>query len=130
MTLKTLKTLKPLRQLHYPNDRQAAAAVVACAVLLAVLVVMWLAVETHTALLSQQLDGDDVRRRQLTEEANQLWQQIGDITSPAQMKRRMQEAGYGTPAGTQYLFVPTAALSSTITVSATASPSRGGRGQP
>ncbi len=101
--------MKTLRRLHYPSEGHAAAAVIACAVLLAVLVVMWLAVATNTAMLSQQLDANDARQRQLTEEANRLWKQIGDVTSPGEMKQRMQEAGYGTPAGTQYLFVPTAA---------------------
>jgi hypothetical protein len=100
--------LKALKQLHYPNNRQAMAAVIACAVLLAVLVVMWLAVATNTALLNQQLDQNDANQRQLTEEANQLWRHIGDVTSPAQMKTRMQQAGFGTPASTLYLFVPTA----------------------
>jgi hypothetical protein len=121
--------LKALKQLHYPNNRQALAAVIACAVLLAVLVVMWLAVATNTALLNQQLDQNDANQRHLTEEENQLWRQIGDVTSPAQMKARMQQAGFGTPASTLYLFIPTATavISPTVT-GASSAPSGGGGG--
>ena len=102
--------MKALKQLHYPNNRQAMAAVVACAVLLILLIIMWLAMTTNTALLNQQLDANDATQRALTEEANQLWRQIGDVTSPAQMKSRMQATGFGTPSGTQYLFIPTATV--------------------
>jgi hypothetical protein len=99
--------LNRLKQFHYPTNRQAMAAVVACAVLLAALVVMWLAVATNTALLHQRLDETDIRQRQLTEDANGLWKEIGDVTSPAEVTRRLQKAGFGTPAGTEYMFVPT-----------------------
>jgi methionine-rich copper-binding protein CopC len=102
--------LKKLKQFHYPTSRQAIAAVIACAVLLSALVVVWLAVTTNTAILHQKLDQSDVRQRQLTEDANAIWKEIGDITSPAQMTSRMQSAGFGTPAGTEYIVAPTATL--------------------
>ena len=110
-----------LKQFHYPTSRQAIAAAIACAVLLSALVVMWLAVATNTAILHQKLDASDVRQRQLTEDANGLWKEIGDITAPAEMTRRMQQAGFGTPDGTEYMVVPTAAVVISPTV-----PSSGG----
>ena len=125
--------MKVLRKLHYPNDRHAVAAVIACAVLLTILVVMWLAVATNTALLSQQLDDNETTLRQLTEEANHLWKQIGDVTSPAQMKHRMQVAGFGPPTEMQYLLVPTATVqvsSTPVTSSKNASATPEERGQP
>jgi hypothetical protein len=113
--------LNRLKQFHYPTSRQAIAAVIACAVLLCALVVMWLAVATNTAILHQKLDASDVRQRQLTEDANGIWKEIGDITAPTEMTRRMQQAGFGTPAGTEYMVVSTA----TVVISPTV-PANGG----
>ena len=112
--------MRTIKQLHYPTNRQAIAAVIACAVLLTLLIVMWLALATSTAIVHQQLDESDARQRQLTEQANQLWMEIGDVTSPTEMNRRMKEAGFGTPAGTEYLFVPTIPTVSAVMTPTTA----------
>jgi sensor c-di-GMP phosphodiesterase-like protein len=94
--------------MRYPTSRQAIAAVIACAVLLIALIVLWLTMVTNIALLHQRLDSYETRQRQLTEDANGLWKEIGDVTSPEQMNRRMEAAGFGTPAASEYLVIPTA----------------------
>ncbi len=91
------------KQFRYPSNRQALMAAVSSGVLLFTLVVLWLAVSTHTALMSRQLDIYDRQSQSVTDETNALWKQIGDITSPQEMERRMKAAGYSAPDGVQFL---------------------------
>ncbi|MCL5274226.1 MAG: hypothetical protein M1434_05700 [Chloroflexi bacterium] len=108
-----------LKQFRYPSNRQALMAAVCSGILLFTLVILWLAISTHTALMSRQLDAYDAQLAQITDETNSLWKQIGDITAPLEMDRRMRDAGYTVPDRVEFLMSqPTATVvSSTVTLS-------------
>ena len=111
--------MQKLKQFRYPSNRQALMAAVCSGVLLFTLVVLWLAVSTHTALMSRELDGYDAQLAQITDETNSLWKQIGDATAPREMDRRMRAAGYAIPDQVEFLVAqPTATVvTSTVTLS-------------
>ena len=111
------------KQFRYPTNRQALMAAIASAAVLITLVVLWLAVITHTALLNRQLDDYDAQRDQLTHETNLLWKQVGEITAPQEMERRMRDAGFVPPAGMEFLVQAT----STVNISPTSSLGGGGK---
>ena len=106
-----------LRQFRYPSIRHAFFAALFSGILLSVFVVVWLFISTRTALQNNQLAELENRQTQLAQETNLLWKQLGEITSPQEMNRRMAEAGYVVPEGIEFLLpAPTAVISPTVTL--------------
>lgn len=85
------------------SDRQAVAMALLSGLALAVLVVVWLTMITRTALLNQRLDELDARQVQLTEEINQTWIQIGQLTSVQVMEDRARRLGFKPAERVEYL---------------------------
>lgn len=107
-----------VRTLHV-NDRSAVAmAIVSSAVLIALMAV-WLTVSTRTVLLNQRLDELDARHARLTDEINQTWTEIGEVTSPRAMEDRAKRLGFRPAERIEYLVtMPDAAPAITMTHSA------------
>ena len=105
-----------LKQFRYPSIRQAFFAALFSGILLGVFVVLWLFISTRTALQNNQLDELESRHIQLAQDINLLWKQLGEITSPKEMNRRMAGSGYIVPEDTEFLLpLPTAVISATVT---------------
>lgn len=85
------------------SDRQAAAMALLSGLALAALIVVWLTMITRTALLNQRLDELDARQVQLTEEINQTWIQIGQVTSVQVMEDRARRLGFKPAERVEYL---------------------------
>ena len=108
------------KQFRYPTNRQALMAALASGAIFIILVLLWLAVTTRTTLLNRQLDDLDAQRDQITQQTNLVWKQIGEITSPQEMDRRMRDAGFVPPEGIEYL------VQATVTVPISPALSLGG----
>jgi len=109
------------------SKRQATALAVASGALLAGLIVVWLTMSTRTALLDRQLEQLDSRQTNLTDQINQTWTQIGNVTSPRAMEERAKRLGYKPPDNIEYLVTtPDATVAMTVTavVTTTTTPSR------
>ncbi|MDW8351527.1 MAG: hypothetical protein RML99_06415 [Anaerolineae bacterium] len=85
------------------SDRQAAVMAIVSSAVLAALTVVWLTVSTRTALLNQRLDDLDARYAQLTDEINQTWTAIGEVTSPQAMEDRARRLGFQPAERIEYL---------------------------
>lgn len=104
------------KQIRYPSVRQAFFAAFFSGILLGVFVVLWLSISTNTALQNNQLDELESRQIRIAQDVNQLWTQLGEITSPREMNRRMTEAGFVAPQDIEFLLAaPTAVISVTVT---------------
>ena len=87
------------------SDRRAAAMAILSGSVLVVLIVVWLALSTRTALLNQQLDELDAKHARLTDEINQTWMEIGEVTSPRMMEDRARRLGFKPAERIEYLVV-------------------------
>ncbi|HEY3290432.1 MAG TPA: hypothetical protein VGK87_09920, partial [Anaerolineae bacterium] len=86
------------------------------AAILITMAVLWLVVSTDTALMNRKLHLYDDRQEQILQETNQLWTQLGQVTSAQEMDKRMHEAGFAPPQGLEFM-VPrpvTATITSTL----------------
>ncbi len=107
------------------SKRQATALAVASGALLAGLIVVWLTMSTRTALLDRQLEQLDSRQTQLTDQINQTWTQIGDVTLPQAMEERAGRLGYKPADEIEYLVTTpdaTAAMTVTAVLTTTTTP--------
>jgi hypothetical protein len=114
-----MKTLKGwLNKLHEVNvsDRQAVALAVVSGLALTGLIVVWLAMSTRTALLSQQLEDLDARQTQLTDAINRTWTVMGEATAPRAMEGRARQLGFKPAEQIEYLVTTpeSAVISATI----------------
>jgi hypothetical protein len=105
-----------LKQFRYPSNRQAFFAMLFSGILLVVFIFLWLYISTRTALMNNELAELEGRQFTLTQNTNLLWTELGQITSPEQMKLRMDKEGFITPEDKEFLVpAPTAVISPTIT---------------
>lgn len=93
---------RKMRTLEVDNRHATAMAVVSSVVLIA-LVVVWLGVSTRTALLNQQLDALDAEYARLTDEINQTWTEIGEVTALRAMEERARRLGFQPAERIEYL---------------------------
>jgi hypothetical protein len=122
--MKTLKGwLSKLRTVNV-SDRQAVALAAASGLALTGLIVVWLAMSTRTALLSQQLEDLDAQQTQLTDEINRTWTVIGEASAPRAMEGRARQLGFKPAEQIEYLVTTpeSSAISATITVTEPTSP--------
>lgn len=101
--------------------RKAVLLAVGSTALLLVLMVIWLGMSTQTALLDKQLEDLDGTQTALTDQINQTWTEIGEVTSPRMMEPRARQLGFAPAAQIEYLIVtpavtPTETLTATTTV--------------
>ena len=97
---------------------RAAMLLAACSsALLLGLMVIWLGMSTRTALLDKQLEDLDGTQTALTDQINQTWTQIGEVTSPRVMEPRAWQLGFEPARRIEYLIV-----SPTITATVTVTP--------
>jgi hypothetical protein len=98
------------------GGRYAATMAILSGSLLVALIVVWLALSTRTALLNQQLDELDAKHARLTDEINQTWTEIAEVTSPQIMEDRARRLGFKPAERVEYLVV---ALDATPVATAT-----------
>ena len=96
------------------STRQAAAFAVVSGLLFTGLMVVWLTMSTRTALLNQQIEELDHKQTDLTDQINQTWTEIGNVTSPQQMESRARQLGY-QPADKIEFLVTTPEVTTTAT---------------
>ena len=97
------------------SNRQAAALAVFSGLLLMALMVTWLTMSTRTALLDRQLEQLDQKQTGVTDEINQTWTEIGDVTAPKAMEDRARRLGYKPADKIDYLVTTTTTLTGTVT---------------
>jgi len=85
------------------SDRQALSIAALSGVLLIALIVIWLSLTTHTALLNQQIDRLDAQLASLIDEANQTWAEIGKVTAATVMENRARRLGFQPAERVEYL---------------------------
>lgn len=109
------------------SRRQATVLAVASGTLLMVLMAIWLTMSTRTALLDQQLEELDRQQTVLTDDINQTWTEIGEVTSPRAMEDRARRLGYKPAEKLEYLVTtpeaptPAPGLTTTDTLTSTTS---------
>ena len=114
------------------STRQAAAFAVVSGLLFTGLMVVWLTMSTRTALLNRQIEELDRKQTDLTDNINQTWTEIGNVTSPQQMESRARQLGYKpaekidflvtTPDVAATVSVPTTTITATVEMTGTAVP--------
>ena len=96
--------LRGLRNLRIEvSTRMAWLLVIFSTLLLSGLIVFWLALVTQTALLSKQLEDTERVNKQLIEQINRKWTDIGEATTDQKMQARARAAGYHAADRVEYL---------------------------
>ncbi len=96
--------LRGLRNLRIEvSTRMAWLLVIFSTLLLSGLIVFWLALATQTALLSKQLEDTEKANKQLIEQINRKWTDIGEATTDQKMQARARAAGYHAADRVEYL---------------------------
>ena len=114
------RRLQMFRSINLSN-RQVAVFAVFSGLLLMGLMVTWLTMSTRTALLDRQLEQLDQKQTTVTDEINQTWTVIGDVTSPKAMEDRARRLGYKPAEKIDYLVItPNGTLTATVVMTATA----------
>lgn len=111
-----------LKQLVEANVslRTAVVMAVCSSALLLSLMVIWLGMSTQTALLDKQLEDLDTQQTQLTDQINQTWTVIGEVTSPREMEPRARRLGFAPATEIEYLVVtPEVTITMTTTTTLT-----------
>jgi hypothetical protein len=85
--------------------RTAVVMAVCSGALLLSLMVVWLGMSTRTALLDKQLEDLDAQQTGLTDQINQTWTDIGEVTSPREMEPRARRLGFAPATEIEYLVV-------------------------
>jgi hypothetical protein len=104
--------------------RAAIVMAVCSSALLLSLMVIWLGMSTQTALLDKQLEDLDSQQTGLTDQINQTWTEIGEVTSPREMEPRARRLGFAPAAEIEYLVVTpevTTTMTTTNTLTTTTS---------
>lgn len=104
--------LKRLRSLKV-SERQAVALAVCSGVVLLALIVAWLGISTRTAIVNQELASLTEQDVALTDKINDMWTEIGQLTSQEQMEQRARQAGFRPPDKIEYYDVMTSSLRAT-----------------
>lgn len=101
------------------STRTAVVMAICSGALLLSLMVVWLGMSTRTALLDKQLEDLDAQQTRLTDQINQTWTEIGEVTSPREMEPRARRLGFAPAVEIEYLVVtPEATLQTTATMTA------------
>jgi cell division protein FtsL len=96
--------------------RQGLVLAAASLALLLALSIMWLSMSTRTAVLNAQITELDAARRDLSDQINQRWTEIGQAGVPETMQTRAQQLGFKQ--GTlEYLVLPTPVITATVVIS-------------
>lgn len=98
--------------------RAAVLMAVCSSMLLLSLMTVWLGMSTRTALLDKQLEDLDAQHTQMTDQINQTWTEIGEVTSPREMEPRARRLGFAPAAAIEYLVV-TPEVTATLTMTST-----------
>ncbi len=94
--------------------RTAVLLAVCSTMLLLGMMTIWLGTSTRTALLDKQLEDLDSTQTALTDQINQTWTEIGEVTSPRMMEPRARQLGFEPATQIEYLIV-TPAVTPTLT---------------
>ena len=98
--------------------RKAVVLAACSSALLLGLMVIWLGMSTRTALLDKQLEDLDGTHTALTDQINQTWTEIGEVTSPRMMEPRARQLGFAPAEQIEYLIV-TPAVTPTVMMTTT-----------
>ncbi len=100
--------LRGLRNIHFNISTQMAwLLAIACAALLVGLITYWLMLATRTALLSKDLELLEAKNKQLIEQINHKWTDIGTASTQDSMEQRARTAGYHPADRVEYLVTET-----------------------
>jgi hypothetical protein len=97
------------------SDRLAVVLALGSGLLLTGLIVAWLTINTRTAILNDELDKLTQQNNETTNEVNQMWTAIGEVTTQQNMEARARQAGFRPPDKTEFMETPVVTATVTIT---------------
>ncbi|NJM40089.1 MAG: hypothetical protein HC853_04640 [Anaerolineae bacterium] len=98
------------------SDRLAIVLAVCSGLVLTGLIVAWLTINTRTAILNDELDKLSEQNNETTDEVNQMWTEIGEVTAQQNMEQRARQAGFRPPDKTEYLVTPEPTITVTVEI--------------